>query len=137
MSTVCLGTSGWHYKHWQENFYPKGIGPSRYFSFYITQFNSVELNGTYYRLPTPEAVREWYEAAPKGFAFLDNVGDHPDPAKSKFGAGPLEDRGGVDDATILRHLEPLRKARVSLPILTSTFLRPAGSAGGTYWRRSS
>lgn len=55
------------------------------------------------------------QAAPQGFAFLENVGDHPDPAKSKFGAGPLEDRGGVDDATILRHLTPLREARVWQP----------------------
>jgi hypothetical protein len=55
------------------------------------------------------------EAAPKGFEFLPNVGDHPDPAKSKFGSGPLEDRGGVDDDTIVRHLAPLRAARVWLP----------------------
>lgn len=55
------------------------------------------------------------EAAPKGFEFLANVGDSPDPAKSKSGAGPLDDRGGVDDATILKHLAPLRKARVWLP----------------------
>jgi len=55
------------------------------------------------------------EAAPKGFEFLANIGDSPDPAKSKSGAGPLDDRGGVDDATILRHLAPLRKARIWLP----------------------
>jgi hypothetical protein len=55
------------------------------------------------------------EAAPKGFEFLANVGDSPDPAKSKSGAGPLDERGGVDDATILKHLAPLRKARVWLP----------------------
>ncbi|UCG56537.1 MAG: hypothetical protein JSU70_16940, partial [Phycisphaerales bacterium] len=55
------------------------------------------------------------EAAPKGFEFLANIGDSPDPAKSRSGAGPLEDRGGVDDATIMRHLAPLRKARVWLP----------------------
>jgi len=55
------------------------------------------------------------EAAPKGFEFLANVGDHPDPARSRYGSGPLADRGGVDDATILRHLAPLREARVWLP----------------------
>jgi hypothetical protein len=55
------------------------------------------------------------QAAPKGFEFLHNIGDHPDPAKSKLGSGPLADRGTVDDATILRHLEPLRAARVWLP----------------------
>jgi len=55
------------------------------------------------------------KVAPKGFAFLQSVGDHPDPAKSTFGSGPLRDTGGVDDATILRHLAPLREARVWLP----------------------
>jgi hypothetical protein len=54
-------------------------------------------------------------AAPKGFEFLANVGDHADPAKSKYGSRPLPDRGRVDDATILRHLAPLREARVWLP----------------------
>jgi hypothetical protein len=63
------------------------------------------------------------KAAPRGFAFLANVGDHPDPARSKFGSGPLADRGGVDDATILRHLAPLRAARLWLPA--------AGHAGVT------
>jgi hypothetical protein len=55
------------------------------------------------------------EAAPKGWAFLANVGDNPDPAKSKYGSGPLDDRGGVDGATVLRHLAPLRAARTWLP----------------------
>ena len=54
-------------------------------------------------------------AAPKGFAFLENVGENADPAKSRSGSGPLEDRGTVDDATLLRHLAPLRAARVWLP----------------------
>ena len=55
------------------------------------------------------------QAAPKGFEFLANVGDHPDPARSQFGSGPLSDSGGVDDATVVRHLAPLREARVWLP----------------------
>lgn len=55
------------------------------------------------------------EAAPKGFEFLANVGDHPDPARSQFGSGPLSDSGGVDDATIVCHLAPLREARAWLP----------------------
>ena len=55
------------------------------------------------------------EAAPKGFEFLANIGDSSDPAKSKSGAGPLDERGGVDDATIIKHLAPLREARVWLP----------------------
>ena len=52
------------------------------------------------------------EAAPKGFEFLANIGENPDPARAGYGAGPLENRGTVDDATLLRHLAPLRRARV-------------------------
>jgi len=55
------------------------------------------------------------EVSPNGFGSLANVGDNPDPARAKFGSGPLDNRGGVDDATILRHLAPLRQARVWLP----------------------
>ncbi len=62
------------------------------------------------------------EAAPKGFDFLPDVGDHPDPARSKLGSGPLENRGTADDATIERHLAPLRTARVWIPAPT-----PAGT----------
>jgi len=58
------------------------------------------------------------EAAPKGFEFLSNIGEHPDPARAGYGAGPLENRGSVDDATLLRHLAPLRLARVWTPAPT-------------------
>jgi hypothetical protein len=54
-------------------------------------------------------------AATTGFAFLSEIGENPDPAKSKSGSGPLENKGTVDDATILKHLAPLRKARVWYP----------------------
>ena len=46
---------------------------------------------------------------------LANLGEHPDPAKSASGAGPLHNRGIVDDATLLHHQAPLRGARVWLP----------------------
>ncbi len=55
------------------------------------------------------------EASPRGFEFLKNIGENPDPARSKFGSGPLADRGGVDDATIVRHLAPLRSTRPWVP----------------------
>jgi hypothetical protein len=62
------------------------------------------------------------DAAPKGFAFLQNVGDNAapttvsaDPARSSYGSAPLPDLGTVDDATLLRHLAPLRSARVWSP----------------------
>jgi len=63
------------------------------------------------------------EAAPGGFQFLENIGDDPDPAKSKFGSGPLADRGSVSEATILRHLAPLRTTQPWVPTAT-----PAGTS---------
>ncbi|HVC96095.1 MAG TPA: glycosyl hydrolase family 28-related protein [Pirellulales bacterium] len=55
------------------------------------------------------------DASPRGFEFLNDVGDHPDPAKSKFGSGPIADSGGADDAMILRHLAALRTTRPRYP----------------------
>jgi hypothetical protein len=55
------------------------------------------------------------EAAPQGYEFLANLGEHSDPARSASGAGPLDNRGTVDDAMLLQHLAPLREARVWLP----------------------
>jgi len=55
------------------------------------------------------------EAAPQSYASLASMGEHPDPAKSASGSGPLDNRGAVDDATLLQHLAPLREARVWLP----------------------
>ncbi len=76
------------------------------------------------------------QAAPKGFEFLPNLGDDPDPAKSKFGSGPLPDLGTVDDATILRHLPPLRAALVwtpeddAAPGITNLQIRRVMATGG-------
>ena len=61
------------------------------------------------------------EAAPKGFEFLGNIGEGADLSGSKAGSGPLENKGTVDDATILKHLEMLRTTRPWLPNAT-----PAG-----------
>jgi hypothetical protein len=55
------------------------------------------------------------EAIPSGYALLDRGRDNGDPAKAAAGARALENRGEVDDAMLLRHLAPLREARVWLP----------------------
>lgn len=54
-------------------------------------------------------------ATTNGFAFLANLGDSSDPAKSGYGAGLLADQGTVSDDALLRHLAPLREARVWEP----------------------
>ena len=65
-----IGTSGWSYKHWRGPFYPsdmaKGIEQLR---FYAERFDTVEVNGTFYRLIEVETLRRWREQTPEGFVF--------------------------------------------------------------------
>ncbi len=69
MNKVYIGTSGWVYKEWQKHFYPEDVPAKRQFEFYATQFPTVEINATFYRLPTLKMVRGWRDQAPPGFVF--------------------------------------------------------------------
>ena len=64
---VRIGCSGWNYAHWRERFYPRGCPPSRWLRFYAQYFDTVEVNSTFYRLPTKKAVAGWVEQSPEGF----------------------------------------------------------------------
>jgi uncharacterized protein YecE (DUF72 family) len=66
---IHLGTSGYVYSHWREVFYPRGLPARRWLDHYSRIFSTVELNATFYRLPTPEAVDGWREQVPEGFMF--------------------------------------------------------------------
>src|ERR1041385_5257790 len=65
---VYIGTSGWVYKSWQAEFY-HDIPAKEHFRFYTTQFPTVEINATFYRLPDLKMVKGWRAKAPKGFVF--------------------------------------------------------------------
>jgi len=69
MKPVRIGCSGWNYAHWRESVYPKGVPASRWLEHYATLFDTVEVNATFYRLPTTDAVAAWAEAVPDGFVF--------------------------------------------------------------------
>ena len=66
---VHIGTSGWHYKHWLGDFYPEEMKASEMFNFYAAEFDTVEINNTFYRLPGEQTVDSWREAAPTNFCF--------------------------------------------------------------------
>lgn len=66
---VHIGTSGWHYKHWLGDFYPAEMKASEMFSFYAAEFDTVEINNTFYRLPAEQTVDSWRENSPKTFCF--------------------------------------------------------------------
>jgi uncharacterized protein YecE (DUF72 family) len=69
MKPVRIGCSGWNYKDWREAFYPKGVPQSRWLEYYASEFDTVEVNATFYRLPTRETVANWVEQTPDGFQF--------------------------------------------------------------------
>jgi len=66
---LVIGTSGWHYRHWRGNFYPDGLPTTRWFAYYRSVFTSVEMNATFYRLPSVPAVQAWKSQAPPGFRY--------------------------------------------------------------------
>ncbi len=64
-----IGTSGWSYKHWQGVFYPDDIKPDKYLEYYLTQFDCVELNSSFYHLPLKTTVNGWLRRTPDTFRF--------------------------------------------------------------------
>ena len=69
MSDVRIGCSGWQYTSWRERFYPKGLAQRRWLEFYAREFDTVEVNATFYRLARPDAVAAWLEQTPDDFVF--------------------------------------------------------------------
>jgi uncharacterized protein YecE (DUF72 family) len=69
MKPVRVGCSGWNYAHWRETVYPKGVPQREWLSYYATLFDTVEVNATFYRLPTRDTVRAWIESTPEDFVF--------------------------------------------------------------------
>jgi uncharacterized protein YecE (DUF72 family) len=66
---IHLGTSGYVYRDWKDVFYPKGLPAIRWLDHYSQVFPTVELNATFYRLPTATAVDGWRDRTPPGFRF--------------------------------------------------------------------
>ena len=66
---VRIGCSGWIYKHWRGLFYPEKLPVKRWFGFYAEEFNTVEINNSFYRLPPPQTFEAWRKQAPPGFCY--------------------------------------------------------------------
>ena len=66
---VHIGTSGWHYQHWRGTFYPPELPAREWLNFYHGQFETVEINNSFYQLPSENTLSTWYSSAPSGFTF--------------------------------------------------------------------
>jgi uncharacterized protein YecE (DUF72 family) len=67
--TVHVGTSGYNYPEWRGSFYPADLPATAMLSFYAERFKTVEINATFYRMPTAKTVTGWADTAPPGFVF--------------------------------------------------------------------
>ena len=66
---LCAGTSGFSYASWRPGFYPAGARPGDFLRLYSERLSSVELNATFYRLPSEEQLERWAGQTPPGFRF--------------------------------------------------------------------
>jgi uncharacterized protein YecE (DUF72 family) len=73
LTPLFIGTSGWSYKHWADIFYPAHSKSEQYLEYYITQFDCVELNSSFYHLPLKATINGWMERTPPEFKFCPKL----------------------------------------------------------------
>lgn len=70
MTTILAGTSGYAYKPWKGVFYPEGLADTRMLEYYAAELPAVEVNNTFYRMPTAKTVDRWIESTAETFRFV-------------------------------------------------------------------
>jgi uncharacterized protein YecE (DUF72 family) len=130
---IVLGTSGWQYKDWRDRFYPAGLPQRLWLEHYVGQFDTVEVNNAFYRLPERTTFKQWRERTPDDFVvavkmsrYLTHIKRLKDPAEpvARF----FDRAAGLGDklGPVLVQLPPNLKA--DLPALDQTLaLFPAGA----------
>ena len=71
--SIHIGCSGWVYRHWRDLFYPPGLPQKQWFGHYAGQFDTVEINASFYRLPLAKTFQGWRDKAPDGFRYAVKV----------------------------------------------------------------
>lgn len=68
-----IGTSGYSYEDWRDVFYPPGLPKGKMLDYYSQKFNCVEVNSTYYAIPSPVVFSRMNEKTPDDFGFVVKV----------------------------------------------------------------
>ncbi|MDR6711527.1 uncharacterized protein YecE (DUF72 family) [Pseudomonas hunanensis] len=99
MSEIRIGISGWRYAPWRKDFYPEGLRQDSELAFASRAVNSIEINGSFYSLQTPDRYRHWAEQTPDDFVFsikgpryishVRRLKDIDEPLANFFASGPL------------------------------------------------
>jgi uncharacterized protein YecE (DUF72 family) len=71
--SIHVGCSGWVYRHWRETYYPPGLPQKQWFSHYAAEFDTVEINASFYRLPLLKTFEGWRDKAAEGFRYAVKV----------------------------------------------------------------
>ena len=66
---IHIGTSGWSYDHWKKIYYPEDLKSPKWLNFYSQTFSTVEINNTFYHMPSEAAVKNWYKQVSDEFQF--------------------------------------------------------------------
>jgi uncharacterized protein YecE (DUF72 family) len=88
---IRVGCSGWQYRHWRGNFYPADLPQREWLEFYARQFDTVEVNNSFYRLPPEGLLEHWRHRVPARFLFAVKASRYLTHMKKlKDPADPLE-----------------------------------------------
>lgn len=69
MQNIHLGTLGWSYSFWKGKFYPNKTASKDFLAYYSGMYDTVEVDSTFYRIPTEQAVTNWKNQTPQNFTF--------------------------------------------------------------------
>ncbi|HKQ77383.1 MAG TPA: DUF72 domain-containing protein [Blastocatellia bacterium] len=69
MSKIRIGTQGWNYEDWLGSFYPRGAKSADFFDLYARVFDTVEIDSTFYAIPSEASINSWRRRAPRGFVY--------------------------------------------------------------------
>jgi len=109
---------GWSYKFWVGKLYPKGTKPTEYLTEYAKTMNSVEVDATFYRIPSVPTVEAWRDAVPEGFKFAAKF-----PQSVTHAPGLTYDAEKLD--VFIHHIEAFGAKLGPLLLQFPPFLKPA------------
>jgi len=69
VSKIRIGTQGWNYEDWVGPFYPRGAKATDFFDLYARIFDTVEIDSTFYAIPSEASIKSWRRRAPRGFVY--------------------------------------------------------------------
>ena len=109
--TYRIGCSGWNYASWRRGvFYPERCPARLWLDFYARHFDTVEVNSTFYRLPTVKAVQGWVDQTPAGFVFAVKLSRYVTHVKRLRDLAPSLER-------LYERIEPLVRSGKLGPLL--------------------